>query len=166
MSWDTLRDRTEVSFPFKWVSTSFKFSKLKPVWQVFMGFLIYVPWDFFFFFNPNLVGAAVGRNWFSHISFWIGREISVPSDWLAYLQKLSGRSGAWSNSGPVGRGEGSPDTVLPWCLFMVDLLAWQNVPSLCCPPSPTEIQHIDFLRFRDKARFVDTEVFNLIFYLN
>lgn len=40
------------------------------------------------------------------------------------------------------------------CLFMEDLLALQNMSSLCCPPSPTKIQHTDFLRVRDKAKFV------------
>lgn len=48
--------------------------------------------DNFSFLNSNIVSVAIGWNGFSHISFWFGREISVPNDQPASLQKCSGRS--------------------------------------------------------------------------
>ena len=110
---------------------------------------------------------------FSHISFWVGREISSHSGWLTCLQKLSGERspGGASTSGGVGtRREGraaqnlSPPELS--CCLTAEVLASQKVQPLGSPAFLFATQHTNFSRPIDKAKFVNTSVFNLISYLN
>lgn len=95
-------------FPWKWVCTSFKLWKHTHCLSYLChdevsvtsscGLFVLFSLRIFLKFQSCQCCSSLKTD-FSHISFWVGREISSHGGWLTCLQKLSGeRSPGWAST--------------------------------------------------------------------